>query len=611
MTIVFNASAMEQQRAQDEAAMNAQASAMESTKATYEAQAAQLESEASSLESQAAAQDAIAASAMKTEYYTDSEGKSRSRSVPDMAKRAAARAQATSLRAQAAEKRQQAADLRQQAAALAAAISALREAVAVNNAYMLRLMEIVQDTDLSYAQMLAEIIEETAAFTDKMNKLRDSFNDNFPLNSGMLSGLDKMMENSLAAGGQIMSELAGKVLSCVYGGDPINMATGNFIYDKDDIEIPGRFPLVFKRFYNSIDETDGILGKNWTHNFNIKLVDKKEAVHISFDDGHTETYHLFEDEMYLAPMDHLNLLRKTDDGYMLAFPTMERYFFDRDGKLTSILDLNGNQTSLTHKNGLLEQVSTDCGSLFFTYNENRRITKIIDHTGRTVTYGYSGNLLTSATHPSGAVFRYEYGNDGKLSNIINPLGITVIQNEYDENFRTVSQSFADGGAAFLSYDDTNMMTTATEQNGNVVRYFRDEKYRTTRIAYDDGGELFGYKDEDGNLECHASEERFEYNDNNKRTLHADRNGNIRRFEYDIRGNMTKHRDPVDNIVLMEYNSLNKPVKITNPDGGVISFTYDEKGNLISFLDPLERAESPSLGSVLLELAKVTVIKIIS
>jgi len=38
--------------------------------------------------------------------------------------------------------------------------------------------------------------------------------------------------------------------ACAFCGDPINMATGNFIYSKDDIEIPGAFPIMFKRFYN-------------------------------------------------------------------------------------------------------------------------------------------------------------------------------------------------------------------------------------------------------------------------------------------------------------------------------------------------------------------------
>ena len=569
-TIANTIAEMEQKLAANEVAMNAQISEMESTMTKYESDAANLESDATNLESQAAAQDVIAATAMKTEYYTDSSGKRRSRQVPDTAKREAAKKKATELRDKATKKRGQAAKLRDAAAKIAAAVSKLRREVARLNKRIRDLIANVQDTDLAYAQMLLQINAEIAAFTDRINEIYNSFSDSFPLNSGLLSGLGQIVGNLTALGSDLMSQLAGVVASCVFSKDPINMATGNFIYDKNDIAITGRFPLVFKRFYNSIDETDGVLGKNWTHNYNIKLTDKGDSVRIAFDDGHTETYHLFEDEMYLAPMEHLNILRKIDGGYMLVFPSMERYLFDPEGKLISILDLNGNTTSLTHENGLVVKVSTDCGSLSFTYNQDRRITEALDHTGRTVSYEYSGNLLTSATHPSGAVYRYEYGKDDKISNLINPLSICTVHNEYDEYYRTVKQSYADGGVAFLNYDDNRMMTTETEQNGNIVQYFRDEKYRSVKTVYAD------------------SEERFEYNDNNKRTLHADRNGNVRRYEYDIRGNVIKHIDSLNNAVSAEYSSLNKPVKITNPDGGVITFTYDERGNLTSFLDPLER-----------------------
>ena len=71
--------------------------------------------------------------------------------------------------------------------------------------------------------------------------------------------------------------------------DPINSATGNFYYTKDDIVIPGRYPLTFKRFYNAVGgQEGGILGSNWTHNFNIRLYNNTEQVHIVFDDGHAE-----------------------------------------------------------------------------------------------------------------------------------------------------------------------------------------------------------------------------------------------------------------------------------------------------------------------------------
>ncbi|MDR0491454.1 MAG: DUF6531 domain-containing protein, partial [Oscillospiraceae bacterium] len=357
--------------------------------------------------------------------------------------------------------------------------------------------------------------------------------------------------------------------ACAKGGDPINLSTGNFICFKEDIVIPGRFPLKFKRFYNAIDLTDGVLGENWTHNFNVRLEEREDTVRISFDDGHVETY-LKTDEagLYVAPQESGNILRKTKEGYLLTFVSMERYLFDIMGNLQSIVDQNGNQTELTYAGGLLNCVCNCCGSLSFEYDRRNRIVRISDHDGRQVVLEYAGNHLTKAVHPSGAAFGYEYNILGRLSKIIDPLGVAAIQNEYDTEYRTVKQHFADGGVYSVSYNDDKKTTVVTEQNGNKIKYVRDEKFRTVRTIYSD------------------SEERFEYNDSNKRTLHSDRNGNVRRYEYDISGNMVKMTDPLGNTASMEYNAYNKPVKIIAPGNSVITYTYDHSGNEITKTDPL-------------------------
>jgi len=47
------------------------------------------------------------------------------------------------------------------------------------------------------------------------------------------------------------AKYAGINAVCAYGGDPVNMATGNFVYFKEDLTIPGAYPLTFKRFHNA------------------------------------------------------------------------------------------------------------------------------------------------------------------------------------------------------------------------------------------------------------------------------------------------------------------------------------------------------------------------
>ncbi|MCL2579853.1 MAG: hypothetical protein FWE32_07440 [Oscillospiraceae bacterium] len=97
--MAFNASAMEQVRAETEAVMSGQASLMETTAAENLSAASNLESEASSLDASAAAQEVIAATAMKTITRRGPNGESISVQVPDTAARAAAAAAARSMRA--------------------------------------------------------------------------------------------------------------------------------------------------------------------------------------------------------------------------------------------------------------------------------------------------------------------------------------------------------------------------------------------------------------------------------------------------------------------------------------------------------------------------------
>ncbi|MCL2611205.1 MAG: DUF4280 domain-containing protein, partial [Defluviitaleaceae bacterium] len=72
--------------------------------------------------------------------------------------------------------------------------------------------------------------------------------------------------------------------------DPINTATGNFYYAKTDIKISGKHPLEFKRFYNTIGGTTSVLGRGWTHNYNIKLIKENGEQNILLGDGRLEAY---------------------------------------------------------------------------------------------------------------------------------------------------------------------------------------------------------------------------------------------------------------------------------------------------------------------------------
>ena len=81
---------------------------------------------------------------------------------------------------------------------------------------------------------------------------------------------------------------AGKDLSChVYEKDPINMNTGSYIYEKEDLVSGGKMPLSFKMFYNSMDcGEQGDLGSGWSHNYGVCLKQVDGDLHsVVLEDG--------------------------------------------------------------------------------------------------------------------------------------------------------------------------------------------------------------------------------------------------------------------------------------------------------------------------------------
>ena len=485
------------------------------------------------------------------------------------------------LEEEAREMEEQAEEVLRAAEELIRAADELERLMEEAEALVRKLFELVQRADMSYAGKIMAIKEQIAAFINKMNAIRDSFGGE-PSNPFTAGDVASLIGSAIGGMGLTEGVFCPTLAQLVAGiqraskdiFDPINSATGNFYYTKDDIIIGGRYPLVFKRFYNAVGGQDGgMLGSNWTHNFNIRLYDNGEQVHIVFDDGHVETYTRRVEGFYSPPLDRTNVLTLPEDGskgFVLHFQSLQQYCFDENGHLFMIYDENGNDTALEYDGDMLTKVSNTCGALSFSYNENSLLSCVTDHTGRKVDFEYTDGNLIKVTHPSGAILRYEYGKDGLISKVIDPLGIATVHNEYDQEGRTVVQHMPDGGVARLEYDDKKLTTSITEQNGNRVVYFRDKYYRTVKAVYDD------------------FEENYLYDAKNMRTGHTDRNNNTWWYEFDIYGNTTKTTDPLGNTVIANYNIFNKITKLVLQNGGEMLFTYDEHGNQTSSIDPVGR-----------------------
>lgn len=351
-----------------------------------------------------------------------------------------------------------------------------------------------------------------------------------------------------------------------YSKDPVNLSTGNFVYDRLDMKIAGSVPLFFHRYYNSIDRKSGALGGNWKHNYEIRLQSVDNIITIWLEDGREESF--FESgNGYESITGSIHTLQKTDTGYRYGEGYGKNYLFDFSGNLLVLSDANQNSIRFTYsEDNRLQQADSLSGTLYYIYNETGMLEKVQDHTGRSVLLQYKDGRLYKIITPEGADYSYTYGTDGILRSIVNPQKVMVVKNRFDKEARTKKQSFPDGGIMKFSYDDENQTVTLTERNGGETVYEHDERYRNVRTVYTDG------------------EECWTYNQNNQKTSYTDKNGNRTVYAYDSLGNLIRIIDACGNATNITYGGHQRPVHIKTPDGAEWKFSYDNRGNLIKQVD---------------------------
>lgn len=172
---------------------------------------------------------------------------------------------------------------------------------------------------------------------------------------------------------EIQEELLGTdAAGTNYCGDPVNMTTGNFVYDREDLVVGGEINLSFHRYYNSKDDTTGTIGKSFRHNYEISLEKKTEiSACIHMYDGQCLYFEKENDGSYKGTGTALEILFENEEGYRLCRAGLDSMQFDKMGKLVRAEDINGRGITFSYnESGLLETACADNGNIFsYYYNE--------------------------------------------------------------------------------------------------------------------------------------------------------------------------------------------------------------------------------------------------
>ncbi|MBR5913083.1 MAG: RHS repeat protein [Selenomonadaceae bacterium] len=200
--------------------------------------------------------------------------------------------------------------------------------------------------------------------------------------------------------------------------------------------------------------------------------------------------------------------------------------------------------------------------IFFIY-EGKNLIAVKDELGRTTRYVYEENLLTRVIYPDGSQIKYSY-DDKKLATCFEG-GKNIFQNEYDEFGRLMKSSYDNGTRKFF-YDDKNRQTIESGRD-NIIYMWNRHKLVEKIIYADETFELFKY-DADNRL-------------NYKRT----RNGDEYFWRY-VEGRLTREIFPNNFIKKFEYDVQGNIIRISDSEGHEEIFSYSTKNLLIGKLTRL-------------------------
>lgn len=418
-------------------------------------------------------------------------------------------------------------------------------------------------------------------------------------------------------------------------GDPVNTTTGElFFSERPDFALGGPMPLEFQRYYSSFMTRSGLLdgavGKNWQHNFELRLRRVEDLADIQFLRGRRIRFQQAVGGGWtlVKPLDTPYQLREAGGLYVLMDPVAQRrYGFDTGGRLRWIKDRNDNSHTLTYvgndTGSVPEKVADGLGrELTFTYVGDQQLAAVTNGNRGVQFFQDFGNLrLLIATDARGKSTRYYYetaaDRNGLLTARQRPRGNRPLQQTYDSAMRVDTQVNGENvTVARFSYDAGR--TSVTNGLGEVATHFYDATGRLARSVAHDGATVgIGYtpegqrgpvtngvgqtpqfdwhppsaypltvRDELGHTRSNSyttqtDADGFVYYDLT-RVDHPD--GSFESIACDSRGNRLTMRDRSGNVWSWTYNSRGQPLTAHNPLGGGTTNSYNPDGTLASTTD---------------------------
>jgi YD repeat-containing protein len=242
------------------------------------------------------------------------------------------------------------------------------------------------------------------------------------------------------------------------------LTTGNTYIQENDVRIPGLSGgLSLVRSWNSKWPATqsalqvGLFGPNWRSTYEEQVfVGSDSYIKYARGDGSfwsfgttgsVQSWSLASPQNIVVSL----IAPSTSAPYwVMAFQNGEQRRFDEtSGMLTSIIDRNGNSTTLTYDGASRLVTVTDPVSrhLYFTYgsSSSHLVTGVSSDVGISLSYSYdSQNRLSQVTNPDLSTLTFAYDSQSRITSVTDSNGKVLESHTYDSSSRGLTSSRALG-----------------------------------------------------------------------------------------------------------------------------------------------------------------------
>ncbi|WP_249359748.1 RHS repeat domain-containing protein, partial [Nocardia cyriacigeorgica] len=254
-------------------------------------------------------------------------------------------------------------------------------------------------------------------------------------------------------------------------GDPVDVATGEFLLLETDVDLPGILPLRLGRRHRSSYRFGRWFGPSWAATLDIRIVVEAETVTLIGEDGVLLVYPHAEPGSPVPPRNggqRWTLARSETGGYRVYDPDRElTWHFDAASALGGLDALLGNYaiSAITdrHHNHIRFHYDSDGAPVEITHSGGYRV-RVTSDDGRITALSVVGSASDGAeTATQIRVFEYDAG---ELVSVTNGVGATT-HYSYDDAHRLTGWTDSNGNRMVNTYDDEGRVV-AQHGNSNIL-----------------------------------------------------------------------------------------------------------------------------------------------